>query len=411
MTTGDEDQLTLREFGEFVMQLFNRRFAVLGAAVVIGAAGAAFAAPATVSGASTTPDTVTAIPALTGVGTTVTLNAATAAALTGLGVTVTPEGTATANGPAITFPITSGYVEIHSNKHHRPGYIEGSIEHYGSGLTLTAGTTVVTLTDFVVDPGNSYLYASVNGVPDKAPLLQLDGRKVTVSTDGSGDVVLNGTVANLTDAAATALDSAFGTQAIKGGTPLGTVHLVAKGTANTYTGKVAEIPRVTGSTSLDLNATTAAALASLGVTPGVTGTATVSGSTVTFPITGGDAVIHANKHYAPGYVDGVILHQGSGLTLTKGGITVTLTNFTIDPGHSVLYGDVDGTVPAANVPLLQLDGRPLMVSSSGGTVHLDGTIANLTPTAAAALDKAFGVTAFTAGMPLGTAHIAAESAS
>ena len=391
------------------MQLFNRRLATLGAAVAMGAAGAALVGPATVSGASTTPDTVTAIPALTGVGTTLTLNPATAAALTGLGVKVAPEGSATAAGSAVTFPITSGYVEIHSNKHHRPGYIEGSIEHYGSGLTLTAGTTVVTLSDFVVDPGNSYLYASVNGVPDKTPLLQLDGRAVHVSKDGSGAVVLDGTVANLTTGAATALDSAFGTQAIKGGTPLGTVHLVAKGVANTYTGKVAEIPRVTGSTSLDLNATTAAALTSLGVTPGVTGTATVSGSTVSFPITGGDAVIHANKYYAPGYVDGVVLHQGSGLTLTKGGTTVMLTNFTIDPGQSVLYGDVNGTVPAANVPLLQLDGRPLVISTSGGQVHLDGTIANLTPTAATALNKAFGVTAFAAGMPLGTAHIAASA--
>jgi hypothetical protein len=360
------------------------------------------------SGASTTPDTVTAIPALTGVGTTLTLDAGTAAALTGLGVKVAPEGTATASGSSVTFPITSGYVEIHSNKHHRPGYIEGSIEHYGSGLTLTAGTTTVTLSDFVVDPGDSLLYASVNGVPDKSPLLQLDGRKVTVSKDGSGDVVLNGTVANLTSSAASALDSAFGTQAIKGGTPLGTVHLVAKGQANTYTGKVAEIPRLTGSTSLDLNATTAAALTSLGVTPGVTGTATANGSTVTFPITGGDAVIHANKHYAPGYVDGVVLHQGSGLTLTKGATVVTLSDFTIDPGDSVLYGNVNGTVPAANVPLLQLDGRPLVISESGGVVHLDGTIANLTLTAATALNKAFGVTAFAAGMPLGTAHIAAS---
>jgi len=322
---------------------------------------------------------------------------------------VAPEGTATATGTSVTFPITSGYVEIHSNKHHRPGYIEGSIEHYGSGLTLTAGSTVVTLSDFVVDPGDSLLYASVNGVPDKAPLLQLDGRAVTVSKDGSGDVVLNGTIANLTDSAAASLDSAFGTAAIKGGTPLGTVHLVAKGTANTYTGKVAEIPRVTGTTSLDLNAKTAAALTSLGVTPGVTGSATASGSSVSFPITGGDAVIHANKHYAPGYVDGVILHQGSGLTLTKGGTTVELTNFTIDPGHSVLYGDINGTVPAANVPLLQLDGRPLVITTGGGQVHLDGTIANLTPTAAAALNKAFGVTAFAAGMPLGTAHIAASA--
>ena len=393
------------------MKRSNRKLAAFGAAVAIGASAAVLAAPAAVSGASTTPDTVTAIPALTGVGTTLTLNAGTAAALTSLGVKVAPEGTATASGSSVTFPITSGYVEIHSNKHHRPGYIEGSIEHYGSGLTLTAGTTTVTLSDFVVDPGDSLLYASVNGVPDKAPLLQLDGRKVTVSKDGSGDVVLNGTVANLTSSAASALDSAFGTQAIKGGTPLGTVHLVASGKANTYTGKVAEFPRLTGSTSLDLNATTAAALTSLGVTPGVTGTATASGTTVTFPITGGDVLIHANKHYAPGYVDGVVLHQGSGLTLTKGATVVTLSDFTIDPGNCVLYGNVDGTVAAANVPLLQLDGRPLKISESGGVVHLDGTIANLTPTAASALNKAFGVTAFAAGMPLGTAHIAASAAS
>lgn len=387
------------------MQRSNRKLAAIGIAIAAGVSGAALVVPAASVGASTTPDTVTTIPALTGIGTTLTLNASTAAALTSLGVKVAPAGSATVSGTAVNFPITSGYVEIHSDKHHQPGYIEGSIEHYGSGLTLTAGTTTVTISDFVVDPGNSSLYASVNGVPDKAPLLQLDGRKVSVSKDGSGDVVLNGTVANLTTGAATALNSAFGTQAIKGGTPLGTVHLVAKGQANTYSGKVSEISRLSGSTSLDLNPTTAAALTSLGVTPGVTGTATATGSTVSFPITGGNAIIHANKHYAPGFVDGVVLHQGSGLTLTKGSTTVKLSNFTIDPGNSILFGDVNGTVPAANVPLLQLDGRPLQISVSGGQVHLDGTIANLTPTAATALNKAFGVTAFTAGMPLGTAHI------
>jgi hypothetical protein len=387
------------------MQHSNRKLAAIGIAIAAGVSAAALVVPAASVGASTTPDTVTTIPALTGIGTTLTLNASTAAALTSLGVKVAPAGSATVSGSAVNFPITSGYVEIHSDKHHQPGYIEGSIEHYGSGLTLTAGTTTVTISDFVVDPGNSSLYASVNGVPDKAPLLQLDGRKVSVSKDGSGDVVLNGTVANLTTGAATALNSAFGTQAIKGGTPLGTVHLVAKGQANTYSGKVSEISRLSGSTSLDLNPTTAAALTSLGVTPGVTGTATATGSTVSFPITGGNAVIHANKHYAPGFVDGVVLHQGSGLTLTKGSTTVKLSNFTIDPGNSILFGDVNGTVPAANVPLLQLDGRPLQISVSGGQVHLDGTIVNLTPTAATALNKAFGVTAFTAGMPLGTAHI------
>jgi len=68
-------------------------------------------------------------------------------------VKVAPYGTATLSGSDVTFPITSGYVEIHSDKGHEPGYIEGSIEHYGSGLTLTAGSTTVTLSDFVVDRG------------------------------------------------------------------------------------------------------------------------------------------------------------------------------------------------------------------------------------------------------------------
>jgi len=388
------------------MHRTSRRITTMGIAGIAAISGVALAT--TSAQAAPTKDTVTAIPALTGGATSLTLNTGTAAALTGLGVTVAPAGSATASGAVVTFPITSGYVEIHSNKHHYPGYIEGSVEHYGSGLTLTAGSTTVTLSDFVVDPGNSVLYASVNGVPDPAPLLQLNGRQVTVSKDSAGDVVLDGTIANLTTSAATALDSAFGTQAIKGGTPLGTVHLVAKGTANTYTGKVAEISRLSGtSTSLDLNPATAKALTSLGVTVGVNGSAKASGSTVTFPITGGTAVIHSNKNYRPGYVDGVVLHQNSGITLTKGGTVVELTNFTIDPGNSVLYGDVNGTVPAANVPLLQLNGRPLKISVSGGAVHLDGTLANVTATAATALNKAFGTTAFVAGMNLGTAHITA----
>ena len=41
----------------------------------------------------------------------------------------------------MTFPITSGYAEIHSDKGFKPGYIEGSMEHDGSGLALTAGKT------------------------------------------------------------------------------------------------------------------------------------------------------------------------------------------------------------------------------------------------------------------------------
>ncbi len=115
---------------------------------------------------------VTAIPSLSGEGTSVTLDGGTAAALTSLGVSIAPTGTATfdAATSTITFPITSGYAEIHSDLSVKPGWILGSIEHAGSGFSLTAGSTKVELGDFVVDPGNSVLYGTVGGTP-MVPLL------------------------------------------------------------------------------------------------------------------------------------------------------------------------------------------------------------------------------------------------
>ncbi len=103
------------------------------------------------------------------------------------------------------------------------------------------------------------LYGTV-GTSQKVPLLDLDGTNVKVSMQ-SGNVVLDGTVAKLTQTAATALDTAFKTTAVKAGLPLGTVHLVAKGTATTSTDKVTEVSRLTGqSTSVALDSGTAKAL-------------------------------------------------------------------------------------------------------------------------------------------------------
>jgi hypothetical protein len=360
-------------------------------------------APATTPAATT--DTVTAIPHLTGVGTTVTLNTATMAALTSLGVKVTTTGTAKLAGSAVTFPITSGYVEIHSNHSFKPGYIVGSIEHYGSGLTFSAGGKSLAVSDFVVDPGNSMLYASVGVTPD-VPLLSLDGAAVKVSMSGA-DVVLNGTVAKLTPAAAGALDKTFGTTAVKAGLPLGTVHLVASGTANTYTGAATEVSRLTGtSTSVALDPATVAALTSLKVKLAPEGTATVTGGEIHFPITGGFAVIHKDLGYKPGYISGVLIHQGSGFTLTAGTTTVTLSDFVVDPGNSTLTGTVNGT--EIGVPLLSLNGSAVKITPVGTTVHIDGTVASLTAVAASALNKAFGTTALKAGIELGVVHIIAS---
>src|SRR5687767_3518401 len=92
-------------------------------------------------------NTVTAIPSLSGTGTSVKIDAGTAEALKSLGVALAPIGSATfeASTSTITFPITSGYAEIHSDLNVKPGYIQGSIAHDDSGFSLTAGATKVEL--------------------------------------------------------------------------------------------------------------------------------------------------------------------------------------------------------------------------------------------------------------------------
>ncbi len=130
---------------------------------------------------------------------------------------------------------------------------------------------------------------------------------------------------------------------------------------------------------------------------------------MTFPITGGVAVIHSDKSYQPGYVDGSIIHQGSGLSFTKGSTVVTATDFVVNPGNSMLYATVTGggQVLGYNVPLFFLDGSNLQISQSGGAYHLDGTKVELTATAASALNKAFSTTALMPNTPIGIAHIIA----
>ncbi len=373
------------------------------------------------SSASTTPaaatDTVTAIPSLTGVGTSVILDAGTAGALKTLGVAVAPSGTATfdAATSTITFPITSGYAEIHSNPAFKPGNIVGSIVHEGSGFTLKAGSTTVALSDFVVDPGNSMLYGTVAGIGPSIPLLALDGTNVKVTME-SGNVVLFGTVAKLTTTAVGALNKAFALpadKALKAGTPLGVVRLVAKGTATTYdatTDKTAELTRLGGKqTAVKLDTGTAEALKSLGVAvaPNGKGTFDAATSTVGFPITGGFAAIHSDKNYKPGYIVGNVVHEGSGLTFSKGSTKLELTNFVVDPGASTLTATAGGK---SGIPVLSLDGTNVAVSTPGSDVVLQGTVAKLTATAASVLNKTFDVTAFKEGLPLGVVTLTASQA-
>lgn len=358
-------------------------------------------------------DQVTAVTEMTGHATSVSLDSGTLAAFSALEVNLEPLGAAKMTGTSISFPITSGYAEIHSYHAAKGGWIQGQIEHDTSGFSLTAGKTTLSLTNFVVDPGTSMLYGTVNGSTAKEPLLFLDGSKVKV-TQGGGTVTLDGTSAKLTQTAATAFNGAFRTNQVKAGLPLGIVHLVAQAT-HVVTFPASSVKAnldLTGlSTSVKLDTTTAAALTSLGVNVSTIGTAKNSDGTLSFPITGGFVGVHNDLSFKPGFLLGSIDHEASGVVFSGHGKSLTLSDFVVDPGNSMLTARVpDKTTGGTIVPLLFLDGSKLKISkdSSGNTV-LDGTVAKLTAQAAKALDGTFGTKAIKAGMPLGTVHLVAST--
>ncbi|WP_066516396.1 hypothetical protein [Curtobacterium ammoniigenes] len=192
-----------------------------------------------------------------------------------------------------------------------------------------------------------------------------------------------------------------------------TVHTVkAASSSSTIPAPEAAVPAIKGgNTAVALDSGFLAALKSLGLTPGVTGSAQLNGSTVSFPITGGSVVYWSPKsHYRP-YVQGILEHDGSGLSLKAGSTTVTLSNFTINPGNSRLYGDVavNGTVAATQAYLFDLHGqtlKPLMLQ--GNDAILTGTTVHISPDAAALLNKTFNTTAVKSELLVGVATITAQ---
>ena len=173
---------------------------------------------------------------------------------------------------------------------------------------------------------------------------------------------------------------------------------------------VAEVDNLSGKmTEVTLDAGFVEALTSLKVTPGPVGDAKISDAGVaSFPITGGNV-----KYFTPGtvnpFVQGLINHDGSGLSLEAGGKKVELENFDVDPGKSVLTGDVsvDGTEAAPDAPLFFLDGRTLnpLEANDDGTAVLEGTTVKLKQEAADLLNETFGIDALEAGLVIGVAKI------
>ena len=175
---------------------------------------------------------------------------------------------------------------------------------------------------------------------------------------------------------------------------------------------VASLPAIPagGSTAVALDAGFVAALGTLGLTPATLGDATLADGSVSVPITGGTVtVFDKSSGYRP-YVQGTLLHQNSGLSLTAGGTTVELTNFTVDPGTPArLFGDVavNGQQAAASAPLFDLNGstlNPISMDAEGNAV-LQGTTVELSPEAAALLNTTFGTDALAGGLVIGIATI------
>jgi hypothetical protein len=192
-----------------------------------------------------------------------------------------------------------------------------------------------------------------------------------------------------------------------------TVSNVKEAKASSIPAPVAAVPALFGgNTAVALDSNFLAALKSLGLTPGVYGTATLDSSgSIHFPITGGDVVYWSPKGSYRPYVQGIILHEGSGLTLTAGGTVVTLSNFTVNPGNSILYGDVsvNGKVAASQADLFSLHGGTLKaLQLSGNDAILTGTTVHVSTTAAGLLDSVFKTTAVKGGLLVGIATITAQ---
>jgi hypothetical protein len=231
------------------MNAFSRKRIVRGS-IGIAAAGAlalSLAACSTDSGESTdtasssssasSEPSAASTPAATiadlsnGVDTKVAVDQSFVDAITGLGLTPGVVGTATFTDGTFAFPITGGNVDYYGPDSDVRPYVQGEIDHDGSGLSLTAGDTVVELTDFRIDPGESKLYGTVtaNGAvaAEDAYLFNLWGGTLEPIQMEGTNAVLTGTTVHISPDAAALLNETFGTDQVQDEMLVGTATITA----------------------------------------------------------------------------------------------------------------------------------------------------------------------------------------
>lgn len=130
--------------------MFTRMKALLAVAALAVSAGAASAATVSIADANETTVRVTA-------------------PLDVLGLEGAPFGTATVDflgsNPVFSFPITGGTVDTDTGA--------AVIEHEGSGVTLTAGTTSATVGNFVIDTAAGSIFGDLIGAATGLELFTL----------------------------------------------------------------------------------------------------------------------------------------------------------------------------------------------------------------------------------------------
>ena len=176
------------------------------------------------SSSASAPKPVASIDAVTGASTAILLDKGFTDALTTLKLTPGVSGDGALTDGSLVFPITGGNVTVFKPGQVSP-YVIGQLQHVTSGLTLTAGDTVVKLSNFNVDPGVSRVYGDVevNGQPaaSSAFLFQLDGRTLKPLKVEGSQAILTGTKVEISDVAAGLLDDTFQTDAVKAGLLVG----------------------------------------------------------------------------------------------------------------------------------------------------------------------------------------------
>lgn len=311
---------------------------------------------------------------LAGGDTNVRVDRGTLSAVTGAGIAIAPTGAAKTSGRRVRFPITGGRLD--------PAAGAGTVNHRG-GLRFSRSGRSLELTRFRIQ--GRFLSALAGG--DRVRILRLRAGAAVVRRTATTTTV-SGVRLELTRAAARALNATLGTSVFARGTVLGTARVHAR---------LAELSVEDGSTSLAVDPGAASALASQGIVPGLIAPASAnSDGSLAFPITRGRVDAQT--------FTGLIRHSG-GLSLTKGQTRVELTRFDIG---------IDGTpqltalVGGSRVPILDLDLAGLTQNIDGLDVTLGNVRATLTAQAAAALNQAFGTTAFSEGLLLGVATVRAE---